>query len=89
MKEVVLGLVLVVLAACAHAHQELGRSDLIAMKKQGIAEPEILRKAQSDDVELTLSSDDVVSLVDAGFSHETINALLARAKEGHGHSHKH
>jgi len=81
MRHLCAALVLSVLAACAHSHQRVGGADVIALKKQGLSDREILRQVRSPDVMLTLTDDDVVSLVSAGFTEETINALLALARD--------
>lgn len=81
MRMVCLGLALAILAGCAESHRRVNGSDVIAMKKEGLADGEIVRRVEAPDVKLMLTDDDVVALVAAGFSEETINALLKRARD--------
>lgn len=76
------GLVVLLLAGCATSqHRKVGGGDVIALKKQGLSDQQILVQVRSPDVRLTLTDDDVVALVSEGFSEETINALLALARD--------
>ena len=83
------GVMAVMLSACAHGHTKMGASDVIAMKEKGFSESRIIKEVEKEDVVLTLTDDDIVSLVGAGLSQEVIDALLARARDvgtsGHGH----
>ena len=83
------GVAAVMLSACGHAHTKMGASDVIAMKEEGFSDSRIIKEVEKEDVVLTLTDDDIVSLVVAGLSQEVIDALLARARDvgtiGHGH----
>jgi hypothetical protein len=70
-----------VLVGCGHAQRRIGRREIYDMKKQGLTEQQILRQVEVKEVVLTITDDDVVALLEAGFSEETINALLARARD--------
>lgn len=74
-------LALAILAGCAHAHRKVGGNDVIAMRREGLSDQEILRQVRSPEVRLMLTDDDVVALVSEGFTEETINALLAQARD--------
>jgi hypothetical protein len=81
MRMVCMGLALAILVGCAESHRRVNGTDVIAMKKQGLSDPEIIRHVEAADVKLMLTDDDVVSLIGAGFTEETINALLKRARD--------
>ncbi len=70
-----------ILAGCADAHRKVGRQEILDMKKQGLSDAQIIRSVEAKDVVLTITDDDVVALLEAGFSEETVNALLARARD--------
>jgi len=76
------GLVMFLLAGCAAVHhRKVGGGDVIALKKQGLSDEEILKEVRSPEVMLTLTDDNVIALVSEGFSEEMINALLALARD--------
>ncbi len=83
------GLIAALLAGCAHGHEKMNSGELIAMKEKGFSEDRILREAVREDVVLMLTEDDLISLVAAGFSQETINALLANARDFEAKGHQH
>jgi len=74
-------LALAIVSGCAQERRRIGSSDVIAMKRDGLSDAEILRQVEAKDLALMLTDDDVVALIGAGFSEETINALLARARD--------
>lgn len=55
--------------------------EVLAMKEGGLSEEEIIRRVDVGGKSLTLTDDDVVDLVGAGFSEKTINELLKRARD--------
>ena len=82
MRTIAVSILLGVLTACAHGgHQHLEAADVIDMKKHGKADAQIVQEVQGDGVILTLSDRDIVKLVAAGFSQETINEFLEVAEK--------
>jgi len=79
MRGIVAALLLTLFVGCAHGHTRVGAADVMAMKERGLSDSQIVREVEREDVVLTLTDNDVVALVAAGFTEETINALLARA----------
>ena len=89
MRWVSAGVMAALLAGCAHSHLKLSSGELIAMKEKGLSEDRILQEAARENVVLTLTDDDLVSLVAAGFSQEAIDALLAGARDVGASGHHH
>ena len=93
MRTIAAGILVGFLAGCAHGgHRHLEAADVIDMKKQGMTDAQIVQEVEGNGVSLTLSDRDVVKLVAAGFSQETINEFLKVAEKDeaeHGHPHPH
>ena len=72
-----------ILVSCATPPApSIGGKEVLAMKKEGgLSEEEIVRRVDAQGKRLTLTDDDVVDLVGAGFSDKTINELLKRARD--------
>ncbi len=89
MRGMAAGILLILFLGCAHGHTKVGASDVIAMKERGLSDTQIIREVEREDVVLTLTDDDVVALVAAGFNQEVINALLERARDVGSSGHHH
>ena len=83
------GMLLILFLGCAHGHTKVGASGVIGMKERGLSDAQIIGEVERKDVVLTLTDDDVVALVAAGFTQETINALLERARDVGSSGHHH
>ena len=70
------GVMAVMLSACSHGHTKMGASEVIAMKEQGFSETRIIKEVEKEDVVLTLTDEDIVSLVAAGHSSGDVRAYL-------------
>ena len=89
MRLVFVGVVVALLAGCTHSQMKMSSGELIDMKEQGLSEDRILKEATRVDVVLMLTEDDLISLIAAGFSQETINGLLESARDFAANGHQH
>lgn len=68
-------------AGCSHGHQRFGAEDIVLLKRQGLADDEVLRRVRGHDGVLVLTAEDAASLRGAGMSENYINALLSLAAD--------